>query len=253
MLHEFLIMLPLSFAAGMVNAAVGGGGLIAVPGLFAVLPHEAPATLFGTDKISAVFGHFGAIRHYVTRIRLPWRLIGLASIAAFVGGQIGARAVHAFPPELIRPLVVVLVAVMLIYTLMRPEFGRTAGEEPAGRVRIAVGLFLTLLLGAYDGFFGPGTGSFLVFLFVRVFRFDFLCAVGCSKLVNLATNSGALFYFVPAGAVLWSLAIPMGISAWIGGLVGAHLVMRGGNRWIRRIFLLLSTVLLIRLGWESFF
>lgn len=249
--HELLVLLPLAFAAGMINAAVGGGGLITVPGLFATLPNALPAALLGTDKVAAVFGHVTAMRHYALRMTLPWRLLALTAGFGFAGSYLGARAVYAFPPAMVRPLVVVLLGVMFVYTLARPSFGHTTVSEPASPLRRAVGVGLGFAIGFYCGFFGPGAGSFLVFLFVRVFRFDFLRAAGCAKVVNLATDSAALVFLIPAGAVLWHLALPMAAASAIGGMVGARLVMRGGNVWIRRAFLVLAGLLLVKLGWES--
>jgi len=252
MVMEYLVMLPLAFAAGAINAAVGGGGLIVVPGLFAVLPDTAPATLLGTDKMSSVFGHVSAMRHYAMRMPLPWKLVLPAAAAAFIGAYLGARAVYSLDPKMIRPLIVGLLVVMLAYTWFKPNFGAHDDGAELSRREIAVGLALGFAIGFYDGFFGPGTGSFLVFLFVRVFRFDFLRATACAKVVNLAGDSAALVFLIPAGAVLWSLAIPMGLSAWAGGMVGARLVVRGGNMWIRRVFLVLASTLLAKLLWETF-
>lgn len=247
MTHELLVLLPLAFASGTINAAVGGGGLITVPGLFATLPTALPAALLGTDKVAAVFGHITAMRHYALRMPLPWRLLGPTAAIGFVGSYLGARAVYSFPPTMVRPLVVVLLAVMFVYTLVRPSFGNVAASEPASPRRHAVGMAVAFVIGFYCGFFGPGAGSFLVFLFVRVFRFDFLRAAACAKVVNLATDCAALFFLIPAGAVLWSFALPMALAAGAGGMLGARLVMRGGNLWIRRAFLVLAGLLLVKL------
>lgn len=251
MLSSLLVLLPLAFAAGLVNAAVGGGGLITVPGLFATMPTALPAALLGTDKVAAVFGHITAMRHYALRMKLPWRLLAPAAGIGFVGSYLGARAVYAFPPEMVRPLVVVLLGVMFLYTLLRPNFGHTATTEPASPLRRGIGLGLSFVIGFYCGFFGPGAGSFLVFLFVRVFRFDFVRAAACAKVVNLATDGAALFFLIPAGAVLWPFALPMAAASAIGGMVGARLVLKGGNVWIRRAFLILAGILLAKLGSES--
>jgi len=175
-----------------------------------------------------------------------------AAAAAFIGAYLGARAVYSLDPKMIRPLIVCLLAVMLAYTWFKPNFGAQDHGGELSRREIAVGLTLGFAIGFYDGFFGPGTGSFLVFLFVRVFRFDFLRATACAKVVNLAGDSAALVFLIPAGAVLWSLAIPMGLSAWVGGVIGARLVVKGGNKWIRRVFLILASTLLAKLLWETF-
>ncbi|MDR3494711.1 MAG: TSUP family transporter [Ancalomicrobiaceae bacterium] len=237
----------LAFASGAINAAVGGGGMVTIPGLFATFPLQIPAFLLATDKVSSIFGHISAMRHYALRMQLPWKLIGLAASAAFLGALIGAHTVYSFPREWVRPLVIAMMAVMFVYTLVRRDFGSSDAGQPVTKARQAAGIGIGFMIGFYDGFFGPGTGSFLVFLFARVFRFDFLKATACAKVANLAADSGAVVYFLPAGAVVWKLAMPMAVSAYLGGLVGARLVMMGGNAWIRRAFLALSAILLIKL------
>lgn len=251
MIWTYVTMIALSFSAGAVNAAVGGGGLITVPGLFAALPDVAPATLLGTDKLSSIFGHTSAMRHYALRIALPWRLLAAAAASAFCGAYLGAQAVYSFSTAMMRPVVIVLLAVMLVYTWFRPDFGAADGGRPSTRVDRLTGIALGFAIGFYDGFFGPGTGSFLVFLFIKVFRFDFLRATACAKVVNLAADCAALVFLIPAGAVIWQLAIPMGLSAAVGGIVGARLAMRGGNVWIRRLFLILAGALLAKLVFEA--
>jgi len=109
------------------------------------------------------------------------------------------------------------------------------------------GLLIGTAIGFYEGFFGPGAGSFLIFLFVRIFHFNFLRATACAKVVNMATNLGALAYFIPAGMVIFPLAIPMAIAMFVGSVVGSHLAMKGGNRWLRRLFLVLVICLLAKL------
>lgn len=248
---EFLILIPLAFVAGAINAVVGGGGLLVVPGLFGVLPNALPAALMGTDKLSAIFGHVSALRQYARRIALPWKLILPASVAAFGGSYLGANVVYLLPVTWMRPIVMVMLAVMLLYTWFRPHFGThdTVRELTTGDLR--TGLAMGALIGFYDGFFGPGTGSFLVFLFVRFFHFDFLRATACAKVVNFATNLAALAFFVPAGTVIYYLGIPMGIAGACGAAVGSHLAMKGGNQWIRRLFLVLALILFGKMMWET--
>ena len=249
--HELLILIPLAFIAGAINAAIGGGGLIILPGLFSVLPRELPAALMGTDKLSAIFGHLSSLRQYARHIRIPWRLLLPASGAAFCGAYAGASVVYLLPVTLMRPIVMVMLVLMLVYTWFRPHFGhQDTAREPSRRDLIS-GVALGALIGFYDGFFGPGTGSFLVFLFVRFFHFDFLRASACAKIVNFSTNLAALAFFVPAGTVLYSFGIPMGIAGACGAVVGTRLALKGGNRWIRRLFLILALIMLIKMLWET--
>lgn len=255
MSHELLIqlltLLPLAFATGAINAAVGGGGLIQVPGLYALLPTKLPAELMGTDKLASIFGHATSMRQYALKMELPWRLILLTSVAAFVGALSGVSIMYLVPATWMRPIVIVILAVMLVYTWFRPQFGTQDANKPITRNDLYKGLALGFVIGFYDGFVGPGTGSFLLFLFVRCFHFDFLRATACAKVVNFSTNLAALSFLVPTGMVLYAIAIPMGIAGILGALLGSRLAMKGGNHWIRRLFLVLAVSLLAKLVWET--
>lgn len=245
--NELLLLLPVAFMAGLIDAAVGGGGLIQLPGLFAILPREAPVALLGSNKLASIMGTTSATWRYARRIELPWRLVLPAAGAAFGGSYLGARAVHWLPVQSIRPLIIILLVGMLLYTWLKPQFGQQDTDRTLTRHDLGKGLLIGASIGFYDGFFGPGTGSFLIFLFVRIFHFDFLRASACAKVVNLATNLAALAFFVPAGFVLYSLAIPMGLANIAGAQVGARLALKGGNLWIRRLFILLALALLAKL------
>lgn len=249
-LIQLLTLLPLAFATGAINAAVGGGGLIQVPGMYAILPSFLPAQIMGTDKLASIFGHATSMRQYALRMRLPWRLILLTSAAAFVGALSGVSIMYLVPATWMKPIVIVILAVMLAYTWFKPQFGTHDAQREITRNDLYKGLALGFVIGFYDGFVGPGTGSFLLFLFVRFFHFDFLKATACAKVVNFSTNLAALSFLVPTGMVAYSFAIPMGIAGVAGALVGSRLAMKGGNHWIRRLFLILALSLLAKLVWE---
>jgi len=248
---EFLILLPLAFVTGAINAAVGGGGLIQVPGLYAILTAASPAQLMGTDKLASIVGHATSVGQYARKIAIPWRLVLLASAAAFFGSLSGVSIMSIVPSSWMRPAVIVILAVMLAYTWFRPNFGAQDANREITRNDLYKGLALGYAIGFYDGFIGPGTGSFLLFLFVRFFHFDFLRATACAKVVNFATNLAALSFLIPTGNVLYHFAIPMGIAGMLGSLAGARLAMKGGNQWIRRLFLVLAISLLAKLIWET--
>ena len=250
MITEFYVLLPLTFVAAMLNAAVGGGGLVLIPGMFALFPSAAPAVLIATEKCASVAGMATAAVQYARRIKLPWKLLAMASATAFVGAHLGARAIAVLPSTLVKPFIVVLLIVMLIYTWFRPEFGTHDTDQPISRNDLVRGLAIGGGIGFYEGFFGPGAGSFLIFLFIRVFHFDFMRASACAKLVNMATNLGALAYFIPAGLVRYSLALPMIVAMIAGSYAGSHLAMKGGNTWIRRLFLVLVISLLAKLVFD---
>lgn len=244
-------LLLIAFMAGGIDAAVGGGGLVQLPGLFTALPQHNPAQLLGSNKFTSMFGTATAAWRYARRIHIPWRPVLLAAAAAFVCSFFGATTVSLLPRDAIRPLVLVLLLVILAYTLVKKDFGALHRPRRIGRRELSLALLLGGAIGFYDGFFGPGTGSFLIFLFIRFFGLDFLGASASSKIVNLATNLAALCWFVPAGQVLFAIAVPMAAANVAGALTGSWLAMRGGSGLIRRLFLLLVCILIVRMAWDT--
>lgn len=244
-------LLLLAFVAGLVDAAVGGGGLIQLPGLFTLLPQQAPALLLGSNKLSAMAGTATAAWRYGRRVRLPWRPLLYASASAFVFAFLGASAVSLLPRQAVQPLILGLLVAILIYTVCKRDFGALHRPRRIGRRELALALTLGAAIGFYDGFFGPGTGSFLIFLFIRCFGLDFLHASAASKVVNLATNLAALCFFVPTGKVLLALAVPMAVANVAGALTGTRLALRGGTALIRRLFLVLVVVLIAKMSWDT--
>ena len=244
---ELIVLLPLTFVAAIFNATVGGGGLVLIPGMLALFPSMGPATILATEKCASVVGQGTSSVQFARKISLPWRLLAMTAGAACVGAHLGARTIAILPNTWVKPFVVILLVVMLLYTWFKPDFGKQDTHIPISRNDLLRGLLLGTAIGFYEGFFGPGTGSFLIFLFVRIFHFDFLRATACAKVVNTATNLGALAYFIPAGMVTYALAIPMALAMVCGSLVGSHLALKGGNVWLRRLFLLLVITLLTKL------
>lgn len=247
---DLLSLIGIAFAAGLIDAAVGGGGLIQLPGLFATLPQQTPAALFGTNKFSSVFGTVVAAWRYGRQIDMAWKLVLPAAATAFLFSFLGASAVSYVPKEAMRPLVLVLLIFMLGYTLWKKDFGALHRPSALDRRQIAVALLIGGAIGFYDGFFGPGTGSFLIFLFIRCFGFDFLRASAAAKVVNVATNFAALAFFIPAGHVLYGFAVPMAIANIAGSLVGAKLAMQGGARLVRGLFVVLVTGLIAKIAYD---
>ncbi len=244
MTTELYILLPLTFVSAMLNATIGGGGLVLVPSLFALFPRVLPAMLIATEKFAGILGLATAASQYARHIALPWKLLGLSGLAAFCGAHLGARTIYLLPASWIKPFVVVLLIVMLLYTWFKPEFGNEDSHKAITRAELIRGLLVGAAIGFYEGFFGPGAGSFLIFLFVRVFHFDFLRASACAKVVNMATNLGALAFFIPAGLVYYQLAIPMIFAMIAGAWAGTRLAMKGGNLWLRKLFLVLVLILI---------
>ncbi len=248
---ELVALFFAAFLAGAVDAVVGGGGLIQIPALFAVYPAESAARLFGTNKCASVVGTANACWRYARQVEMPWRTILPAAVCAFLFSYAGAAAVAWLPKESIRPLILVLLIFAAGYTLMRKDFGSLHQPAHAGRRELVFASLLGAVIGFYDGFFGPGTGSFLIFLFVRFFGFDFLHASASAKVVNVATNLAALLYFVPNGHVLPLLAVAMALANVTGSLAGTWLALRHGSVFIRRVFLAVVSVLIVKFAWDT--
>ena len=247
---DIVVLLAAAMFAGFVDAVAGGGGLIQVPALLGTLPEVATATLFGTNKISSVFGTASAAWRYLRQVAVPWAIVLPAAIAAFCFAFLGAACVAFFPPAVVRPLVFWLLIAVVIYTLLQPRMGVVVATKSPVRSPVVVGVGVGGVIGFYDGFFGPGTGSFLIFAFVGFFGWSFLQASVSAKVVNLATNCAALCYFVPAGNVLFGIGLGMAVGNVLGAQVGSRFALRGGNAWIRVVFLLMSGLLIGKVGWD---
>ena len=249
---ELLLASVASLLAGCIDAIVGGGGLILVPALFAIFPTTHPATLFGTNKGAAVWGTGIATVQYSRRVSLPWHALGPAAAAGFVGSLAGAWLVTIVTPDFLRKVLPVVLVIVLFYTLAKKELGRIHAPRFSGRQEAWAASTLGLVIGFYDGFFGPGTGSFLVFLFVRWLGYDFLHASASAKLLNTATNLAALLLFTLKGHVWWHFALVMGLSNVVGSLLGTHLALKHGTSFVRGVFIAVVSALILKTGWDAF-
>ncbi|HVY38100.1 MAG TPA: TSUP family transporter [Polyangia bacterium] len=218
-----------AFVAGLVDAIAGGGGLVTLPALLAAgLP---PQLALGTNKGQAVFGAVTSAASFWRRRSLDRERAALGFAAGFVGSWLGARAVLAVPPRPLRIVVIVLLLVAVSIVLLRRKVQPRPRVMAPGRARAAL-LGIALGLGAYDGFFGPGTGSMLVVAFATVFGDTLTRASGNAKIVNLASNLAAFTLFAWRGTVLWHVALPMAAANAAGAAAGAHLAIRNGDRLV---------------------
>lgn len=238
--------------AGGIDAVVGGGGLIQIPALFVAYPGESPASLFGTNKCASVVGTANATWRYARQVRMPWRTILPAALAAFIFSYGGAAVVAWLPKDAVRPLILLLLIFAAVYTLKKKNFGDLHAPAHSGHRELIYAMLLGGVIGFYDGFFGPGTGSFLIFLFVRFFGFDFLHASASAKVVNVATNLAALAYFVPNGYLLPMLAAGMALANVSGSMVGTRLALKHGSGFIRNAFLVVVGGLIVKFAWDTF-
>lgn len=250
---DLLTVALASLLAGFVDAVVGGGGLVLVPALFSVYPQTAPATLFGTNKGASIWGTAWATFQYAKRVQLNWSALLPAAALAMLGGFGGAWLVTQVDPGFLRRALPLILLAVLIYTLMRKDMGRHHAPRHQGWRESAVAGAIALVIGFYDGFFGPGTGSFFVFLFVRLLGYDFLHASATAKLMNMSTNAAALLLFGSTGHIWWQVALVMAVANVIGSLFGTHMALARGAGFVRSMFVLVVSALILKTGWDAFF
>lgn len=249
---EILFVTCASAFAGFVDAVVGGGGLIFLPALFAAYPSTAPATLFGTNKSASVWGTAFATWQYSRRVSMNWPLMLPAAALAMLGAFGGAWLVTLISADFLRRLLPVVLLAVLIYTLMRKDMGRHHAPRFEGRPELLAVCTIGLSIGFYDGFFGPGTGSFFVFLLVRWLGYDFLNASVSAKLLNLSSNTAALVLFTLKGHVWWHLALPLAMANVAGSLLGTRMALKHGAGFVRGMFILVVSALICKTSYDAF-
>jgi len=248
--EQLVALCGFAFAAGCLDAIVGGGGLIQVPALFILMPDLPTATLLGTNKFASIWGTAAAAAQYMRRMPVEWRGTLPAALTALVFSYLGARAVTLLQPAVLRPLLLVLLIAVFVYTIRRKDFGQLHAPRLGHGAQILASLLTGAAIGFYDGFFGPGTGSFLIFAFVGIFGFSFLAASASAKIVNVITNFAAIVWFVRSGHVIYTLALPMALSNVAGSLVGTRLALRHGSGFVRVLFVVVVGALLLRYAWD---
>jgi len=249
---DLLIVAAASGLAGFVDAVVGGGGLILVPALFATYPNAVPATLLGTNKGGAIWGTAWAAVQFARRVTLKgapmaWGMAG--ALAGSFAGAWGVTMVSARPLKQALPLVLLAI---LLYTLARKDLGRTHEPRLEGRAESTAAGLIGLGIGFYDGFFGPGTGSFFVFLFVRILGYDFLHASAAAKRLNTATNAAALVLFAWTGHIWWQIAAVLAVANVAGSLLGTRLALSRGAGFVRGVFIVVVSVLIVKTAYDAF-
>jgi uncharacterized protein len=241
-----------AFAAGWVDAVVGGGGLVQLPALLIGLPSDAPpASVLGTNKVSSVFGTATSSVTYAVRMRPDWRTVLPLVLAAAAGSAGGAELAKFLPKTYFTPIVLVALVGVGLYTWRRPQLGLTSERRHVGSAHYGRTAAIGLGVGAYDGFLGPGTGSFFVILLVGVLGYGFLEASAKAKIANLATNLSAITVFALHGSVLWALGLTMGAANLVGGLLGARTALKHGNGFVRKVFLLVLAALILKLAYDT--
>jgi uncharacterized membrane protein YfcA len=249
-----LILLCIAaFGAGFVDAIVGGGGLIQTPTALILMPNLPVATVIGSLKIPAFSGTFFAAKQYVKKVKIEWRRMALMCIVAFSFAFLGSELLSQMGNKHMKPILFCVLIIVAVYTYTKKSFGQAQSKNLSNNALLLRSLLLSAAVGFYDGFIGPGTGSFLVLGFIALLGYDFLQASAHAKMVNLSTNFGSIVLFFIKGTIIWGVAIPMAICNAVGGLLGAKLAIAKGNQFIRVFFLLVIGATILRFGYDVFF
>ncbi len=249
---EFAFLAVAAFLAGLIDAVAGGGGLVQLPAMFSAYPGLSPATLVGTGKVASLAGTANAALRYGRRVRIYWDATLPAMVSAFAFSMAGAYALTLIPAGPLRKSLPFILVILLVYTVAKKNLGAEHAPSLSGGRERAAALLAGAAIGFYDGVFGPGTGSFLMIVFVRVFGYDFLHASASTKVVNLATNLAALLLLAAKGHVWWQLGLVMALANVAGSQVGSRLALKHGSGFVRRVFIVVVTALIAKTAWDAF-
>ncbi|QNQ89327.1 TSUP family transporter [Corynebacterium poyangense] len=247
------ILLGGAALAGWADAVIGGGGLILIPLLMSTLPHMAPVVILASNKVAAVSGTTSAAVVMVRRTRPPALLLVRYASVAVVCSALGAFAATLVNKNIMRPIIIVLLVAVGIFVMLRPQFGLQRADNIPGQrsVRGILAVLAVGIIAGYDGIFGPGTGMFLIMAFTALLSQDFLQSAAMAKVVNTATNFGALVVFGIGGHIWWALGFSLAVANILGAQLGARTVLGGGAKLVRIALLCMVLVLAAYLSYEQ--
>jgi len=250
MINELILLCLVAFAAGFIDAIVGGGGLLQTPATLLILPHYPFATLLGTTKIPSIAGTTLAAYRYSKQVKFNYKILLSCSLAAFTAAFLGAFLVSRIDNSIIKPIILVVLVLVALYTYFNKQFGIHQEKHHSLSKQILMAGLFGLLIGFYDGLIGPGTGSFLILVFIAILGFDFIGASAHAKIVNMATNLAAIIYFSATGHILFQYAIPMAVFNIGGAYLGTRLALLKGNKFVRVFFLIVVFGTIMRFAYD---
>jgi uncharacterized membrane protein YfcA len=249
----WIVVCIVAYTAGFIDSIVGGGGLVQTPMLLFTFPNTKVANLLGTTKIPSFCGTATAAWFYQKQVKMQWRLAGFVAAAAFAASLLGSHLVTLIQNDTIKPVILVVLIAVAIYTYTKKDLGILSADAAASKASLWKGIICGLVLGFYDGFIGPGAGSFLVLAFIGLLNEDFLHANAHAKFVNMATNLASIIYFTSTGQIFFKLSIPMAVCNMLGGYPGSKLALLRGNKFIRIFFLIIVCGVIVRFAYDIFF
>ena len=251
--YTLLLLCAAAFLAGFVDAIVGGGGLIQTPVSILLLPQYPISNVIGSLKTPAFSGTAMATIQYLKKVRVNIKLYIIMAVIAFFSAYTGSHLLTLVPNDFMKPVLLFVLIALAIYTFLKKDFGQKPARHVSLKKQMLYGALIACIVGLYDGFIGPGSGSFFILGFIIFLGFDFLTASTHAKMVNLATNFGSICLFALKGKIIWAIAIPMAISNALGGFLGAKLAIKKGNEFIRYFFLFVVCLTLLRFAYEVFY
>lgn len=247
---DFLFLALASGFAGFVDAVAGGGGLVQLPALLIGLNDKSIPLILGTNKVPSIFGTTSAAINYFKKVKPDLHITSYMALPAFLGSVSGARLATEVPKDIFRPLILSLLILVSLYTFFRPHLGLEENLRFSRQKTKVIVALCGLLIGFYDGIFGPGTGTFLIFLLVGLIGYAFIKASATAKIVNIATNLGAIISFHFTGHIWWKLGLALAIANVTGGILGSKLAIKGGSKLVRKFFLVISVILIAKVGYD---
>ena len=244
-----VLIIVAGFAAGWIDAVVGGGGLIQLPALLLV-PGITPVQALATNKMGSIFGTTTSALTYYGRVKPDLRTALPMAVIALAGSFGGAVLAANLPANVFKPIIVVALVAVALFTALKPSVGDITVLRHDGHKHYVVACLIGAAIGFYDGLIGPGTGSFLVIALVSAMGYAFLEASAKAKIVNMATNAGALLFFLPHGSLLWGVGLLLGVANMAGGYLGARTAVKQGSRFVRIVFLVVVGALIVKLGYD---
>ncbi|MFW0718366.1 sulfite exporter TauE/SafE family protein [Pedobacter sp. N23S346] len=249
-MYELVLLCLVAFAAGFIDAIVGGGGLLQTPATLLILPHYPVATLLGTTKIPSIAGTTLAAFKYSRQVKFNFKVLAACAFTAFLAALLGAFLVSQIDNTVIKPVILIVLILVALYTYFNKQFGIHQEKNHSVKKQVLMATLFGLVIGFYDGLIGPGTGSFLILVFIAVLGFDFIGASAHAKIVNIATNLAAIIYFSYTGHILFQYAIPMAVFNLCGAYFGTRLALLKGNKFVRIFFLIVVFGTILRFAYD---
>ena len=245
-IHILLLICPLAFLAGFIDAIAGGGGLISLPAYLAagIPPHFAAAT----NKCSSTFGTLVATGKFLKSGKVNLTSSLPAAGAALIGSSMGAYLNMLMNEKILTYIMIGTVPIIAVFLMVKKDFGNEDTTDKFSKTKIVVlSAVIGLTIGMYDGFFGPGTGTFLIIAFTGIVGFDLLTASGNTKVVNLSSNIAAFITFAVGGKIIWHIGLPAAVFGIAGNYLGAIFALKKGTKFIRPMFFIVLSLLIIKL------